>query len=107
VPPPLKIRSPQRIVSLQHLHYQIELESLRCSDIDTVTREPYKVFKHIQGHTDLRYQRTVARIVRFKYPAKPLVQCESDAHEFRGDIDGVSTECIRHGGQVGAAPLWS
>jgi len=62
MPPPLNIRSPQRIVSLQHLYNQIELKSLtihalRCSATDTITREPYTVwFNHIEGHVVLRYR---------------------------------------------------
>ena len=79
LPPPPKIRSAQRIVSLQNLHYQVQLKSLsidasKCSAIDTIA---HKIcFKHIEGHTVLRYVPTVALVVRFKYPAKPLVQRE-------------------------------
>jgi hypothetical protein len=60
LPPPLEIPSPQRIVSLQHLHYQLELISLitdasRCGAIKSITRDPYKVcFKRIEGHAVLR-----------------------------------------------------
>ena len=79
LPPPSKIRSAQRIVALQHSHYQVQLKPLRiatskCSAIDTIA---HKIcFKHIEGHTVLRYVPTVALVVRFKYPAKPLVQRE-------------------------------
>src|SRR5262245_45102995 len=79
LPPPSKISSAQRIVSLQNLHYQVQLKSLsiaasKCRAIDTIA---HKIcFKHIEGHTVLHYVRTVARVVRFKYPAKPLVQRE-------------------------------
>jgi hypothetical protein len=82
MPPHFKIRSPRRIVSLQHLHDQIELKSLsieasRCGDIDTILREPYKVcFKYIEGHAVLHSSKTVARVVKFENPAKPLVHCE-------------------------------
>jgi hypothetical protein len=56
MPPPLKIRSPQRIVSLQYLHDQIELQGLsigvsRYGAGDTILREPYKVwFEYIKRH---------------------------------------------------------
>ena len=54
MPPTLKIRSPQRIVSLQHLHHQIEFKSLsidasRSSAIDTIVRDPV-CFKHYISH---------------------------------------------------------
>jgi hypothetical protein len=89
LPPPSKIRSAQRIVSLQNSHYQIQLKSLsivtsKCGAIDTIA---HKIcFKHIEGHTVLHHVRTVARVVRFKYPAKPLVQCEMCfSQEISGD----------------------
>jgi hypothetical protein len=53
VPPVLKVRSPQRIVSLQHLYDQIELQFLsieasRSGATDTILRAPYKAwFKYI------------------------------------------------------------
>src|SRR5262245_23745905 len=79
LPPPSKIRSAQWIVALQHSHYQVQLKPLRiatskCSAIDSIA---HKVcVKHIEGHTVLHFVRTVARVVRFNYPAKPLVQRE-------------------------------
>jgi hypothetical protein len=61
MPPTLEIRSPQWVVSLQHLYDQIELnkslsiEASRYAAPATITPEPYKVcFKHIEGHTVLR-----------------------------------------------------
>src|SRR5204862_5201469 len=60
MPPHLKIRSPQWVVSLQHPQDQIELESLSieasgCAATRTVTPEPCKVcVKHIEGHAVLR-----------------------------------------------------
>jgi hypothetical protein len=82
VPPPLKIRSPQRIVSLQHLHHKIELKSLsidasRCSAIDTITRDSYKVyFKYIEGIQSSAQGERWRVLSDFSNPAKPLVQCE-------------------------------
>jgi hypothetical protein len=57
MPPLLKIRSPQRVVSLQHFYNQIELRIVAPGRgaTSTITREPYKVcFKHIEGHAVLR-----------------------------------------------------
>jgi hypothetical protein len=48
LPPALKVRSPQRIVSLQYLYGQIELQFLRiearCGATDTILRAPYKAW---------------------------------------------------------------
>jgi len=82
VPPPLKIRSPQRIVSLQHRHHKIELKSLsidalRCSAIDTITRDSYKVcFKYIEGIQSSAQGERWRVLSDLSNPAKPLVQCE-------------------------------
>src|SRR5262245_30035168 len=104
LPPPPKIRSAQRIVSLQNLHYQVQLKSLsidasKCSAIDTIA---HKIcFKHIEGHTVLRYVPTVALVVRFKYPAKPLVQREmcffsgNVCYEWRRNTPIVLLPCQR------------
>ena len=62
MPPPLKIRAPQRIVSLQYLYDQIaiqclSIEAARCGAADTILREPYKVcFKYIKRHAAIRFQ---------------------------------------------------
>jgi hypothetical protein len=59
MPPPLQIRSPQRVVPLQYACDHIELQSSsieasRCCATNTILRERYKVcFKHIEGHTVL------------------------------------------------------
>ena len=97
LPPPLEIRSPQRIVSLQYLYDQIELQFLsieasRCGATNIILREPFKAcFKYIEGHAVLRSPRTVARVVKHKYPAKPLVQCERQARTSRTDIAAAAT----------------
>jgi hypothetical protein len=62
------------------LYYQIQVKSLssKCNAIDTILRND--CFEHIEGHAVLRYARTVARVVRFEYPAKPVVHREMLAH---------------------------
>jgi hypothetical protein len=58
MPSLLKVRSPQRIVTLQHLQHQIEafkIDASSCAAINRITHDPYMVrFKHIEGHTVLR-----------------------------------------------------
>ena len=99
LPPSSKVGSPQRIVSLQNL---IELKSLcldasKCGAIDTITREVY--FKYGDRHTVLRYVRTLLRVVKFKYPAKPVVQREKErsrnvsGHYFRVQVPSCYLYC--------------
>jgi hypothetical protein len=73
VPPPLKIRSPQRIVSLQHLHHQID--DLNSLTLSTIRRDR---FKHVEGHTVLRSLANSGVHRQILVSGKtPRVQCET------------------------------
>ena len=64
-----KIRSPQRVISLQCPDDQIDLRSLsvgtsRRDATGTILREPYKIrFKYVEGHAVLRSRENSWRVL--------------------------------------------
>ena len=92
MPPPLKIRSPQWVVSWQHLYDQIELKSLsieasRCAATDTITPELYKVcIKHIEGHAVLRSREQWRMLSGLSIRQNPLCSATDGAQEISAGL---------------------